>query len=144
MEESDRAEFARNLHILAGLNSKKLDGIQVGAYWDSLKGFTLQQVLRAIERCINEEKRFPNPAVMRSKMAHREIPLWVAIDYSDFDRAGEDHAKLGFKLIDKITKERMGPTKRLEAFRYMAKKFPGVGWEEAVADTERIVANAPK
>lgn len=140
MIPNDRPEFRRSLTILAGIHGRKLDELTLEAYWKSVKGFALEQVLAGMERCVNEEKHFPSPAVLRAKMCVRDIPTFKALSFDDLPHGNDEHARLGFKLIGQITQGKMGPVKRLESFRYMAKKFPGVGWETAVTETEAIIA----
>ena len=138
MTETERPEFVRNLMILAGLYGRKLDELTMESYWKSFKGFTLDQVLDGIGRATNEEKYFPPPAVLRAKMCHREIGAFEALEGPP--RARGEHATVAFKLVQAITRTRMPPAKRLESFRYMAKRWPGLGWEEAVGETEAILA----
>ena len=54
-----------------------------------------------------------------------------------------EHARLSSRLLGKILAEKMPAPDRLTAFRYMAKRFPGKGWETAVAETERLVGRDP-
>lgn len=54
----------------------------------------------------------------------------------------KEHATLSMRLTRDILHDHMPAPKRLECFRYMAKRFPGVGWEDAVTETEAIVAKA--
>lgn len=51
----------------------------------------------------------------------------------------QEHARLSMRLLATIVRTQMSPAQRLEALRYMAQKFPGMGWEDAVKETEGLI-----
>lgn len=139
MTYDDQPQFYRALHELAAVFRVKLNDEQTAGYWRALEGHGLGPVRSAMEECAKSEERFPVPAAIRKRMYQDGRRLETVRALPPPPHAETPHAKAGFALINRILVEKLGPAERRAAFVKMAAQFPGVGWEEAIEETDRLM-----
>lgn len=139
MTPQDQPVFEQMLGAGALLYGVRLDRVQFQLWWKLCGHLPMAAFMRAFEQALAERNKWPVPAdILRAARSGGGRPD------SGPPRlkapSNREHARESFALIREIVRTRMPPAARLQRFVAMARAWPGKGWEEAVMQTERLVA----
>jgi len=140
--EISRNEFLGLMTKLCVAFRQKNDPNRLEFYWQALRGFTCAQLTTAVDEQINRNVRFPRIAELRGSVPWTQTPRRASPPPLPFIRDDPEHAAASFALIQRILRERMPAHERLVEFKKMAARWPQYAWQDAVKETEAIVAHA--
>ncbi len=143
MTESDRPRFGQCLIMLGEIYREEISPVRAEAYFDALADLPVDAVIVAVRAVVRTRKFFPKPSEIRKEawskvptLPTRVVGLSLPTDAAPGAPSDPEHARLSFRLIRRIMKGELRGAARVAAFRWMAEKFPGLGWEQAVTSEE--------
>lgn len=137
MEPNDRDTFVSLLIEAAECYQRKLSDATIELYWQALRDLSVVAVERACVEAVKQSTWFPRPAELRA-FAFRAAREATATKPGQLRLPDMPHNSRGRAMAQALA-ELMGMHSlraRVEKLRELVTDFPGVGWEEALAEAE--------
>lgn len=141
-DEPTRYRFARLIARLVTAFNLEASHERTQVYFEALGDLTLEQITLGVDHAIAECKFYPTIAELR-ELARRKplqhgMPAQLRLgNLPPHTPRGREMARGLAEIVALVD-----PAQRLEKLRELAVAYPGVGWEDAVAQAEQQRASA--
>lgn len=143
MDNEDRPTFVELIEGIGECYGKKLTDAMYELYWRALNDLSVAAVERACIEAVRQAAWFPKPAELRqfafqhARERQPTTPGQLRLPSAPHNPRGQAMARGLAEIVALVD-----PAQRLEKLRELAVAYPGVGWEDAVAQAEQQRASA--